>query len=466
MSRRLLAGFIAITLVVLVGLLVPLGITYAARQIERTKAATERDAVALASLASTALEQDRLDPTTEALARKYATDNGARIVITDRRGMALLDTDPPFEGQRDFSTRPEFAAALDGLVGSGQRNSATLGAGFVYVAVPAASGGEVHGAVRITYPTESVDARVRRNWLRLGVVGLITLAGAAAAGIVIARWVTKPIRSLHDSAVALGSGDLTARVPEGEGPPEIRDLATAFNRTADRLSDLIASQEAFVADASHELRTPLTALRLRLETLQDEVPPAAAEDLDAAIAETERLDRLVQGLLALARAEQLDPTDHRQPLVVEPVLAERRATWQPFADERGIHLEVDAASDLAVLATPDRVVQVLDNLVANALDASPDGATVRLTAEVTARGVALHVLDEGTGMPLAERERAFDRYWRSDTTRANFGGNGIGLAIVAKLVRADGGSVTLDEADGGGVDAVVVLTAAEVNGSH
>jgi signal transduction histidine kinase len=455
LTRRLLVGFLLITLVVLAALLVPLGITYAQRQVERVTADIERDAVVIASLAEVGLEDGTVDERTAAMAQQYTADTGARVVIVDQTGIALLDTDPPFEGQRDFSTRPEIAAALDGNVASGSRSSATLGAGFVYVAVPSASGGIVHGAVRVTFPTASVDARVRRNWLTLGVVALVTMGGVAVAGVVIARWVTRPLRDLHDSAVALGAGDLSARVPADSGPPEVRDLANAFNRTASRLEELISSQEAFVADASHELRTPLTALRLRLENLEGELPPSSADDIEAAIAEADRLGRVVAGLLVLARADRPDATITREAVDVAVAFDDRRRTWQTFADERQVAMVVEASAGLEIDVVPDHLTQVLDNLIANALDATPDGSTLRLAAEPADETVVVHVKDEGPGMAADERERAFDRFWRSSHARTRFGGSGLGLAIVAKLVAADGGTVALEPVLPHGLDAVV-----------
>ena len=131
----------------------------------------------------------------------------------------------------------------------------------------------MHGAVRITYPFSAVDARILRYWLLLALIGVVVLAGAAVVGLGLARFVTRPLRSLEEAAAAVGEGHLEARAPEREGPPEVRSLAAVFNETVAKLSRLLRSQGEFVADASHELRTPLTALRLRLESLPAESRP-------------------------------------------------------------------------------------------------------------------------------------------------------------------------------------------------
>jgi signal transduction histidine kinase len=189
------------------------------------------------------------------------------------------------------------------------------------------------------------------------------------------------------------------------------------------------------------------------------------ESVDAALDEVARLSRLVDGLLALARAERrsggIDAVD------LGDVLRERQAMWQPLADERGVDIVVEPSAIPAVAdCDRDRLSQVVDNLLANALDVSAPGTSVVLACG-RADGVAeLHVRDHGPGMTADERTRAFDRFWRAEHGAAArngngdaLGGSGIGLSIVAKLVKTDGGSVTLDAAPGGGIDAVVKLPA-------
>jgi hypothetical protein len=141
--------------------------------------------------------------------------------------------------------------------------------------------------------------------------------------------------------------------------------------TTARFERLLEAQRAFVADASHQLRTPLAALRLRLENLESEVLPLAREDLHGAIAEVWRLSRLVDGLLTLARAERGAPA--RRSLDLSAIATERHAAWAALTDEHGVRVEVQVPSPLPVLATPGHLEQVPDNLLANALEASPAG---------------------------------------------------------------------------------------------
>ena len=434
MSRRLLLSYLSLTLVVLAVLEVPLGVTYGRNERSDLEAKVERDAVTVASLSEGVLERSGELGAAELrrIVDRYRAGTGGRVVVVDRRGHRVVDSNP-IAGNTSFANRPEIAAALGGRVASGVRHSNTLGADLLYVAVPVASAGHVLGAARITYPTAAVDARVRRYWLTLLAIAGIVLAGVSLLGVWVARGVARPLRRLGQAAADVGAGRLDARAPE-EGPEEVRRLAHEFNETAAKLQQLLESQQAFVADASHELRTPLTALRLRLENMETE----AAEP---ALAEVDRLGRLVESLLALARADA--SAVRTEAVDVDVVLNDRLAHWHGVerAGQRG----------LRVRSSADRVGQMLDNLVANALAVSSD---VQVSVERTDGWVELHVVDEGPGLTSDERARAFDRFWRGRTSGS---GSGLGLAIVRRLAAADAGEAELRAAPGGGIDAVIRL---------
>jgi signal transduction histidine kinase len=444
-TRRLLAGYLGLTLFVLVALEVPLGLQNQRTERRNLEQKVEHDATVLASVAEDGVQTgSRKQLVTAArFAYDYASSSGARVVIVDRRGLALIDTSTRVGGAESFASRPEIAKALRGDVASGTRHSNTLHMNMLYVAVPVASGGIVHGAVRVTFGTSAADARVVRYWLMLAAIAAVVLAGAALVGVRLARFVTGPLRGLERAAAAAGAGDLDVRAPELEGPPEVRSLARVFNETVVKLAQLLRSQEEFVADASHELRTPLTALRLRLEN----------GDVENALPEVERLADLVEGLLALARADA-----GGEPAAVIDVVAvarERTDHWHAFAEEHEVTLAAPVADEPApARAARERVVQVLDNLLANALHAAPRGSSVAVTVQAGRSWVELRVRDEGPGLTAEERVRAFDRFWRG---HRGGGGSGLGLAIARRLVEADGGEVELLDAPAGGLDAVVRL---------
>jgi signal transduction histidine kinase len=464
--RRLVTTYLALTLVVLAALEIPLALTYRDRQLDQLESALERDAFVIASYVEDSLNGSDPSLDLQTFAENYRGAYAGRVVIVDRNGDVVGDSSPqldPVTGQpvggRNFLSRPEFFAAItDRDVSTGTRDSVTLGTGLVYVAVPVSSPDDVYGAVRVSYSTDQLDARVHRYWMLLAGAALVTLAAAGGLGILLARWVTKPIADLRDAAIRIGDGELEARADQDEGPPEVRELAEAFNTTAIRLEQLVTAQEQFVADASHQLRTPLTALRLRLEMLEGEEGPAAAEDLDAARNEVLRLSRLVDGLLALARAERATGAAAPPPIRLAEVLDDRRSAWLPVADERDVTLVADL-DDTEGRATPDHIGQALDNFVANALEVAPAGSEIRLWTTHGAQPdtVEVHVTDHGPGLTEEQRAHAFDRFWRATTTRSELGGSGLGLAIVQKLVTADGGHAELRETPGGGLDAVLVL---------
>jgi signal transduction histidine kinase len=455
-TRRLIATYLILAAVVLVALEVPLGVINARSQRHDLQQRVERDAVALAALVEDSLQAGAApgDPGLLRIANDYAASTGARVAVVGPDGTLLADSDDRSAPGRDFSSRPEIHAALLGEIATGTRHSDTLGTDLLYVAVPVASGGVVHGAVRASVPTSRVDRLVRRYWLILGGVALIVLATVAVAGRWLALWVSRPLSGLRDAARRAEGGDLSVRADARNGPEEVRELALAFNDMVGRLDLLVGTQEQFVADASHQLRGPLTALRLRIENLEHAAGPAAADDAEGALAEVDRLSRLVNGLLALARVERGAP--ERSPQAIAPLMRERAEAWRLAAAERDLDVTVDAPEGLRVTASPGALEQVLDNLIANALEVAPPGTDVRLAAARVGELIEVSVSDSGPGMAPQERARAFDRFWRG---RDDSRGSGLGLAIVRSLAEADGGSARLEEAPGGGLRVVVSLPA-------
>lgn len=449
MRARLLVSYVALAAFVLVLLSVPLGVVTARAERDRLRDEVTHDALSFALLSEERLEGDA-GTDLQSLAESYQRRTGARVVIVDASGRAVADSEPTPGESTSFAGRPEIAAALAGREVSGTRYSATLGGELLFVAVPVATRGTVDGAVRITYPTALVQDRIRRARLALAAAALVILLLAGLVGLVLARSFTGPLRELESTAARVGRGDLTARAPLPEHLPEIRAVAAVLNETVASLDTLLRSQRDFVADASHQLRSPLHALRLRLENLERDQP--GSPDLAAAGAEVQRLTRLTDALLALARAEQA--TGEPVPHDAGGAVAGRVAAWEPYFAERGLRLVAHAPS-LAALGTPGHLEQVLDNVLANAADASPEGGTVTVTVAARDGHVDLVVADEGPGLSPEERERAFDRFWQSPARSG--GGSGLGLAIVRQLVRADGGDVTLEPVEPHGLAVRVSL---------
>jgi signal transduction histidine kinase len=452
-TKRLLLSYLTITLIVLLMLEIPLGLFYAQRERERLAADVEHDANVIATLYEDDLEAGTsLDP---AAAYTYQDRTGARVVVVDSAGISQVDTAAP--PNRDFSTRPEIEAALEGMRTTGTRTSETLDTDLLYVAVPVASGGTVHGALRVTLDTSDVTERIRSFWFALAAVAVVVLLAVAAIGWLIARSVTRPLRELTDTASRFASGDLSVRASPIDGPAEIVALDDTMATMARRLDGVLATQRAFVADASHQLRTPLTALRLRLENLQSDLPqdrhsgvvdPTLEREVERAIEETNRLTELVSSLLQLARADE-------QPAVgtadLGRLVLDRVDTWTAVAEERDVVLvgpEPVPLVPIEVRTVPGAIEQILDNVLDNALLVSPAGAVVGVELDETAEYATLRVVDHGPGLSDADKADATRRFWRGDTSTP---GTGLGLAIVEALARASGGTVELTDTPGGGL---------------
>ena len=486
MRRRLLAGFLAFALILVLALEIPLGISLANNERTGALSALQRDAASLSVLISGAIEQGDV-ARARAIAQRYATATDGSVAVISGTHVDLRAGRDIAEELRDPSTLRIVHRARNGRV-SGEVGAADPDDDLLYAAIPmsaavdepplgapspsttlppfsrASTPALVRGAVLfVTAPAGPVKSRIARNWLKLLLFGIGALLLAGVLGAVLASSLTGPLAGIEAAVIAIGAGDLARRAPPTRGPTELATLADSVNDMADRLEELLLVQRAFVADASHQLRTPLTALRLRLENLELEPEPGdeATPDLTAAIAEADRLSRVVDGLLALARAEGTRPV--REPVDVRAVVRERAEAWRPLAEERGITLLEPPAttgsslSAAEALACPGHLKQVLDNLLANALDATPPGGTVQLRVHRVGHDVELHVIDTGRGMSAAERARAFDRFWRPEGAESE--GTGLGLAIVDQLMRASGGAVELLEAESGGTAAVVRLEA-------
>jgi len=379
--RRLLSSYVVLALVVLALLEIPLAVTYARSERRDLVDRVERDAVAMATLAEDALEHGgALTAAVRRAVAGYRRGTDGRVVVVDADGRRVLDTDP--SDSTSFASRPEIRTGLAGDVAPGQRHSATLGSDLLYVAVPVASGGVIHGAVRITFPMDDVDRRIHRYRLVLAAIAGIVLATAGAVALTLVRWVTRPLARLENAADRLGAGELATRAPV-QGPSELRRVAETFNAMAVKIDTLVRSQDAFVADASHQLRTPLAALRLRLENLERDAGEAQQPEVAGALREVERLGGIVDGLLALARADRVPAA----PVAIDAteVIRGRVAAWEALAEERNVRLAEEAVPSVAVLATPGRLEQVLDNLLANALEVAPAGSTIRIAARTAGK---------------------------------------------------------------------------------
>jgi signal transduction histidine kinase len=410
---------------------------------ERSITAYERDAFVLGARVERLLETaGSVDPTLGALVNRYAEQANAQVIVVDRDGIGVLTSDPvELAVGTNYSNRPEIAQALLGNVTSGERWSETLQSNLVYVSVPIINGSSIFGAVRLSFPHGEIDQSVTDKTMFLWWVAGAALALSVLLAFVVSGLVSRPIRRVEAQANALANGDFSGTLSETDGPREIRTLAAAFNTMAEQLDSLIRQQRAFASDASHQLRTPLTALLLRIESAREALksdPSHAADRLRDAEVEVERLTTIVEGLLAIARSEggstEVNVVD------VAEIAQNRVENWRALAEEHGITIAYEGPTNAQALALSGAVEQIVDNLVDNAIGHSPVGTAVLVRVRALSDVTELSVVDAGSGMTSEQCERAFDRFWRADSTTD---GSGLGLAIVKHLAELGRGTVAL-----------------------
>jgi signal transduction histidine kinase len=324
--------------------------------------------------------------------------------------------------------------------------------------------GQVIFAEGMTRGNPQSQAQPPRNDFSTRVNRAIFLAalGAAAVsliiGVLLARSLTKPLQEITQATQAVAQGDLTQQVPV-RTDDELGKLATSFNQMSTDLAKSRDLRRQMTADIAHDLRTPLSLILGHAEALSDGVLPPTPETFDVIHDEARRLNRLVEDLrlLSLAEAGEL-------PLAVRAVqpqsLLERAVVAHaPAAQQKKIDLLLDAPADLPdVLVDSDRMAQVLDNLVANALRYTPENGRVQLTAQQTQSAILLKVQDSGPGMDATELAHVFDRFYRGDKSRQRHqGGSGLGLAIAKSIVAGHNGRIWAESAPGQGATFIIEL---------
>ena len=444
MKWRLVAALLSLTIVVLAVQDIPLIQYLRTVETDRITTALERDGFVIAGRAEETLET----PSAEGLEyvqnaiTQYGIESGARVIVLDINGNAIADSESPESIGTSFISRPEIVEALAGTVSIGRRFSTTANQELLYVAVPIINGAQTLGAVRITFPASVVDDAVNERLEGISSIAGITLLVSVLVALLLALGITRRLSNLKNVTEEFTKGNYKVRAEINGGAPEIRSLARSFNAMADQLDKLITQQKAFAGDASHQLRTPLTALQLRLERATEMLetdPAGAAERIEAAIVEADRLQRLVEGLLVLSRSENADKIT-RDKCDAAQVARERFENWEALASEQGVELILDVPETAMIFAIPGALEQVVDNYIDNALGIVQANSTITVQISVESELTKISVVDEGPGIPEADIAKAFNRFWRA---RSDTHGSGLGLAIVDRLATASGGRAEL-----------------------
>jgi signal transduction histidine kinase len=396
MRRRIIAstGLISLAAVVILG--VPLGAVEASRLRQDAVSRLEREADGAAGAIDDRVERHQRIP--PALLRGFAA--GHRITVTTPDGQRV-STGPPLIGEE----------------------------------LRAHSGSRLGGSVIAEAPIAEFDRRVHLEWLLIAGLGLGGVLTAVLLAALQAHRLAQPLEAIARRSAQLGDGDFSVRMG-AFGVPEIDAIAQALDTSAGRIGELVARERQFSANVSHQLRTPLTALCLRLEEARESGDgDVRRRELDAALAEADRLETMIADLLAHARRASDSST-----IAVDlaSVAFEHAERWRPMFAQAGRVIEVTAARNIVADTSRGTAGQVLDVLLDNALCHGAGRTHIDVRADRRAGCVV--VSDSGRGLPEAEHQRIF----RRGASRA--GGTGIGLHLARALAEADGGSLRVDDA--------------------
>jgi signal transduction histidine kinase len=375
------------------------------------------------------------------------SDSPVQVPVAENAGFIPSD---------ELILRPEIREALDGTPTAVVRRVASAeGQRVLYAAAPIYDDiGEVTGIVYLATPLPGTGLPMEIIFQFAGTV-LIAVTLASLTGGFLARGIAQPVENLDRAAQIISAGELEQVVPTEYSITELERLSKSFNEMSASLSRTNQAKNAFIADVTHELRTPLTVIKGTIETLED----GALDDLegrDPLLAsmgrEADRLIRLVNDLLVLTRADASALQLKIGPLEMASLARSRCEHMNPLAAVRKVELRVTTPDQLTrfyVMGDPDRLAQVLDNLLDNAIRYAPEGSTVTIEIQKTGDEIRTNVIDRGVGIPEEHLPYIFERFYRVEPSRnRRTGGTGLGLAIVKALVAAQNGRVDVESIPG------------------
>jgi signal transduction histidine kinase len=494
LSARLILSFLAVILVAM-GIATPL----AWLAVERLYLDSQRDnLLAQAQLVAAALRnQSPPSATPSPYAQTSNVLPGIHTRVIDPQGAAVIDlfaTGEPLQPgglalpqlaqnaaglvtPQELVSRPEIAQAQLGQPTTAIRRVEVAGGKRVlYAAAPVISDdGNVSQIVYLATPlpdTQWSSLPVAVRWQFIGAI-LISILLACLAGLLLSRRIAQPLEKLAQAAHAVAGGDLGQSVPVDPGINELATLGSAFNSMTSSLQYADRAKTAFISDVSHELRTPLTVIKGTIETLEDgalDDIPGRGKLLTSMARETERLIKLVNDLLVLTRADAGALNLQRQRVELGELVRARCEHFERIASQCQVSLRTVTSlspgeqNTFPVLADPDRLAQVLDNLLDNAIRYSPPGSEVIVTLALERGRFACQVSDTGPGIPAEHLPFIFERFYRANQARGRKdGGSGLGLSIVRSLVLAHGGRIDASSTEGKGTSVTFWLPAAETD---
>lgn len=390
----------------------------------------------------------------------YVRDETARITLLAVDGAVIADNKNAPQDQPNQVAQVEVQAALRGAEQHDIRRDPATGELTIYAAAPVQEGKKILGVVRLARPLQDVMRPTQIFLVKLAGGGLLALLSTSIIGILLGRYLVRPLRELEETAKRIAQGDLNQTAPEGS-VDEVGTLAASFNHMVTRLRELLDRQRQFVANASHELRTPLTNIKLRSEAILStelDLPERTRRYITEIDREADRLRRLANTLLNLANLERETYKPPTEPVNVVPLLWEVARSFRMATQQSDLTLAVQIPEHIPPLSVwPDHLVVVMNNLLDNAIKYTPAGGEIRLIVATTPAFCTLQIQNNGAGIPPEDLPHIFERFYRVDKARSrqaatngSGSGVGLGLAIVKALVELNEGEIWVKSTQGAG----------------
>lgn len=389
------------------------------------------------------------------LVQALGAATASRVTLISADGIVLADSERNFNDLENHLQRPEIQEAMRSESGSTERYSASTSERTVYLARAVKDGNQLLGFVRVSVPTASLDSEMASLWATIAAIAFGGIIIALGIGWTLARRVMIPINEMVIVAEALRLGHYERKVRNlpadelGRLGDTLNQLGTEMTHKITELQRLENVRRDFVANVSHEIKTPLTSIKGYVETLL----AGAIDDPDHRIRFLEKIDRnaerltsLVQDILSLAKIEAGEDSFRPTPIEWNPIITSVIARQEDAIQKKGLKLRVHStAAPVVVMGDKEAMIQVLDNLVTNAIKYTPEGGKVTVTLSSKAPWARLEVEDTGMGISAEHLDRIFERFYRIDKARSReLGGTGLGLSIVKHLVAAMGGEVGVE----------------------
>jgi len=368
---------------------------------------------------------------------------------------------PPGARERGSITITDVSGKII-IAGSGYQLGDTISQAEFADASPITVDGQTVGwilSIRLEFgrgPSEALFLNRINQTLILSAIGALFVA--LLLGIFLARTLTRPLRELTAATHAVTEGDLGLTVPV-RSKDELGELTASFNRMSEELARSTSIRRQMTADIAHELRTPISIILGHADAVHDRVLPPTQETFDIIRDEACRLERLVEDLRTLSRADAGELALTRRPIPPATLLEDAAAAYHPLALERGVEVRREIAPDLPeVDVDPDRMAQVLGNLLSNALRYTLEGGRVTLAALLLEQEIEIRIQDTGPGIGAEDIQHVFDRFYRADKSRQrDSGGLGLGLAIAKSIVENHGGRIWAESPEDSGTTFVIML---------